>query len=224
MKCIIMLLLFFFCQLTISSSAVIAQEPITEVIKKGIKKIIVAVDLRIQRLQNQTIWLQNAQKTLENAMSKLRLTEISEWVERQRELYASYFEELWKVKALITYYHRVKDIVERQVQLVNEYKAAWSLFQQDKHFTPDELEYMYEVYTGIFDESIKSIDRLLLVVNAFTTQMSDGKRLEIINGVADELEERFRDLREFNNQNKMLSLQRASDQADIDYIRKLYGL
>jgi hypothetical protein len=43
-----------------------AQDPITLIIKQGIKKVIIAVDLKIQRLQTKTIWLQNAQKVVEN--------------------------------------------------------------------------------------------------------------------------------------------------------------
>ena len=171
-----------------------------EVIRQGIKKVIKVVDLKIQRLQNKTIWLQNAQKTLENTLSKLKLDEISDWIERQRKLYADYFDELWKVKAALTYYHRVKEIIEGQVQMVREYKAAWSLFRQDKNFTPDELNYINNIYTGMFDESLKSIDQLFLVVNAFAAQMSDAKRLEIINTVSDNVEQQFMDLKEFNNQ------------------------
>jgi glutamate racemase len=64
-----------------------AQIPVLEIIKAGVTKAIKAVDLKIQRLQNKTIWLQNAQKTMENAMSKLKLTEIGDWVEKQRKLY-----------------------------------------------------------------------------------------------------------------------------------------
>ena len=136
-----------------------AQIPILEIIKAGIKKVIVAVDLKIQRLQNKTIWLQNAQKTLENAMSKTKLTEISSWVEKQRKLYDDYFQELWKIKSALTYYHRVKDIIENQVAMVNEYKSAWTVFRQDKNFTAEELEYMFTVYTGMMDESLKSLDQ-----------------------------------------------------------------
>ncbi|RZJ37490.1 MAG: conjugal transfer protein TraI, partial [Chryseobacterium sp.] len=39
-----------------------AQIAVLEVIKAGVKKVIKAVDLKVQRLQNETIWLQNAQK------------------------------------------------------------------------------------------------------------------------------------------------------------------
>jgi len=201
-----------------------AQIPILEIIKAGIKKVIVAVDLKIQRLQNKTIWLQNAQKTLENAMSKTKLTEISSWVEKQRKLYDDYFQELWKIKSALTYYHRVKDIIENQVAMVNEYKSAWTVFRQDKNFTAEELEYMFTVYTGMMDESLKSLDQLFLVVNAFATQMSDAKRLEIINTAASTIEQGFMDLKDFNNQHKTISIQRSVEKGEIDYVRKLYGL
>jgi hypothetical protein len=201
-----------------------AQIPVLEIIKQGITKVIKAVDLKIQRLQNETIWLQNAQKVLENKMSELRLTEISDWVEKQRTLYAKYFDELWRVKAALSYYYKVKGIIGKQAQLVDEYKAAWALFKQDKNFTTDEVNYMQQVYSGIMEESIKNLDQLFLVINAFATQMSDAKRLEIINEVDMRLDENIGDLREFNIQNKMISLQRASEKGEIETVKRLYGL
>lgn len=201
-----------------------AEAQIVEIIKEAIKAVIVQVDLQIQRLQNKTIWLQNAQKKLENAISKLRLEEIRDWTEKQRKLYADYFEELRKVKLIITYFQRVKDIVTQQVQLINEYKQAWNLFRQDKNFTTEELNYMLSVYTGMMEESSKHIDQLLLVINSFETQMTDAARLEIIGKVAKNMEQTLLDLKSFNEENKLLSINRASSKLEIDYLRKIYGL
>ncbi len=201
-----------------------AQIPIADIIKAAVIKVIKAVDLQVQRLQNKTIWLQNAQKTLENEMSQLKLDEIKDWVGKQRKLYDDYYQELWKVKAALAYYQRVKDIIQRQVQMVNEYKGAWALFRQDKNFNTAELDYIYNICTGMLDESLKNIDQLFLVANAFATQMSDAKRLQIINAVSDNMEHKFMDLKEFNDQNKMISLQRASEKGEIEYAKRLYGL
>lgn len=211
------------CLMFLPIHRVKAQDPITEIIKQAVTKVIKAVDLQIQRLQNKTVWLQNAQKTLENKMSQLKLDEIKGWVEKQRKLYDDYFQELWKVKAILAYYQRVKDIIERQVQMVAEYKSAWALLRQDKNFTKEELDYMYSTYTGLMDESLKNVDQLFLVINAFATQMTDGKRLEIINTVSDNLEQQFVDLRDFNNQNRLIALQRATDRGEIEYVKRLYG-
>lgn len=201
-----------------------AAVPIWQIIKEAVKKVIVAVDLKIQRLQNKTIWLQNAQKVLENELSKLKLTEIAEWTEKHRKLYEQYYNELWEVKNAISTYQRIKRIMELQEQLVDEYKAAWRLVQQDEHFAQDELDYMYLVYSGILEESVKNLDEILLVVNPFKTQMSDGQRLEIIGQAGDKIERNYYDLKAFNAQNVMLSLNRAKDAHEIETVRKLYGL
>lgn len=201
-----------------------AQIPVIEVIKNATKKVIKAIDLQIQRQQNKVIWLQNAQKTLENTMSKLKLDEISDWVEKQRTLYKDYYEELAKVKAIITYYQRIRNISEKQIKLVKEYHRAWNLTKQDKNFTPEELNYMAKVYSGILNESAKNIDQIFLVINSFQTQMSDARRLEIINAAADQVDANYYDLTRFNQQNFLLSLQRAKAYNDVNAVKKLYGI
>jgi len=197
---------------------------IAQIIKEGVKKVIVAVDLQIQRIQTQTIWLQNAQKVLENAMSQLKLTDIANWVEKQKDLYADYYQELWEVKSAIVYYQRAKEIIAEQLELVNAYKQAFALFRQDKNFTEDEISYMYKVYSGILDESVKNLDQILNVINAFTTQMSDAQRLAIIDDAAKRIDQNYSDIKEFNNENIKISLQRAKEYNDVDVVKKLYGL
>ncbi|WP_317169300.1 hypothetical protein [Mucilaginibacter humi] len=133
-----------------------AQFVIGEVIKLTVTKVIKAIDLKVQRMQNKTIWLQNAQKVIENEMSKTRLTEISGWTAQQRTLYSNYYMELGKIKSIIANYQRIKEITLKQAALVSEYKRAWTLFRQDSHFNPQELNYMQQVYAGILDASVKN--------------------------------------------------------------------
>lgn len=197
---------------------------IAQIIKEGIKKVIKAVDLQIQRLQNETIWLQNAQKAIENTLSKLKLDEISGWVEKQRVIYADYFDELHRVRSIIAYYHKIKGITDKQVKIVEQYKKAWGLFKQDDHFTTREIEYMGKVYTGIFDESLQNLDQLFMVINSFATTMTDAERLQIIDGVSDQIDRNYFDLQVFNNENKMISLQRAKGEQEIQATKALYGL
>ena len=129
-----------------------AQIAVLQVIKAGIKRVIKAVDLKVQRMQNRMVWLQNAQKTLENQLSKLRLGDIADWTEKQRKLYEDYYQELWKVKSAITYIKRIKELSQEQGQLVKEYGWAWERFSKDPNFTPDELENMTTVYSGLLEE------------------------------------------------------------------------
>ena len=222
-KKFITLLFIFFC-LLFSPEESTAQDPLSLIIKEAVKKVIKQIDLQMQRLQNRTIWLQNAQKTVENKMSELKLNEIKDWVEKQRKQYDEYFQELWKVKTTISYMQKVRGIIQRQVELTYEYKTAWKLFQQDKHFSKEELQYMFSIYTGILNESIKNIDQLEMVINSFKTQMTDGQRMEIISALADKIDEQYADLKNFNAQNRLLSMQRGIENSQINYVRKLYGL
>lgn len=198
--------------------------PIAKIIKEAVKKVIKAVDLMIQRLQNKTIWLQNAQKVLENKLNELKLTEIAEWTEKHRKLYQDYYDELWQVKNTIAMYQRVRQVMDKQVRIVDEYRRCWDIVQNDEHFTDDEREYMAKVYSGIMDESVKNLDQILIVINSFKTQMSDGKRLEIIEQAASEIDQNYFDLKQFNTQNMLLSINRAKDFNEIDVVKQLYGL
>src|SRR5690606_28992668 len=109
-------------------------------------------------------------------------------------------------------------------QIIAEYKFTWSVINQDRHFTKAEIDFMYHVYTGILNESIYNLDQILLVINSFKTQMSDAKRLEIINKAGDQIERNYADLKQFNNQKIQLSMNRAKDEHEIESVRKLYGL
>jgi hypothetical protein len=201
-----------------------AQIPGVSIVTGLISKVIRAIDLQIQKQQNQVIWLQNAQKTLENTMSQLKLNDISQWAEKQRKLYDDYFRELKKVKTVLTTYTEVKDMIQRQKQLISEYNTTWNVIKQDKHFTPQELQYMYGVYSGILSESLKNIEQLDLAVTSLTTQMTDGKRLELIRRADKNLDRNLSDMRSFNDRNIRLSLARANDEQQAAELKQLYGV
>jgi hypothetical protein len=220
----LLIYLFVTIALLVPAKPANAQFVIGEVIKLTVTKVIKAIDRKVQRMQNKTIWLQNAQKVIENQMSKTRLTEISGWTEQQKQLYSNYYTELGNIKATISKYQRIKDITLKQAALVSEYKKAWSLFRQDSHFNPQELSYMQQVYSGILDASVKNLDEIMLVVSPAKTQMTDEQRLELINKASDHLDENYNDLHQFNNQGIQLSLQRSKDLSDTQSIKKLYGI
>jgi len=220
----IVVLAVLLVSMTLKPAEVKAQLVIAEVIKAGVKKIVKAVDLKVQRLQNKTIWLQNAQKVLENKLSKFRLGEISDWTEKQRTLYRDYFDELNKVKSAISYYHRIRDIGSKQSHLLKAYRKAWELSKRDPNFSPVELEYMSRVYGGILNASLKNIDQIITVIKPFEVQMTDAERLKIIRETANAIDQNYYDLIAFNRQNTLLSISRAKDNNEANQIRRWYGI
>lgn len=218
------LLLILCCSLTIHEQQAVAQIPVLDIVKKGVVKVIKAFDLMIQRLQNKSIALQNVQKVIENTLSKLKLAEIAEWSEKHRALYQKFYDELWKVRSTLATYHRISIIIQRQKQIVEQYSFSWQMARQDKHFTQSEIDYIYRVYTGMLDESVSNLDQILLVINSFKTQMSDAKRLEIINEAGDNIDQNYYDLKAFSEENIQVSLNRSKDEAEVEAVKKLYGI
>lgn len=201
-----------------------AQFVVGEVLQQTVGRVIRAIDLEVQRMQNQTIWLQNAQKALENQLHKAKLAEISGWSEKQQELYGNYYNELWQVKAIISDYERIKHITEKQAGLVSQYHRAWGLLQADKHFTADELGYMEKVYSGILQQSVSNLDEVLVVISGMKTQMDDAKRMELVAKASERIDQNCADLKKFNNQNMVLSLQRAKSLGEVETLKRYYGI
>jgi hypothetical protein len=195
-----------------------------EIIDEAIKAAIMAVDLAVQKIQTETIALQNAQKEVENVMQQTQLAAITDWVQRQKDLYSEYYGELWQVKNAIATYEKVKTLIEKETRLVADYKKAYSLVSQDPHFSEAEVSHIYQVYNSILTESIDCVGQLGLVINALVTQMTDGDRLRIIDVASDRIDSNYGDLQTFTQQNTLLSLQRAKDQRDGQMIRALYGI
>lgn len=200
-----------------------AQDPVLEAIKEATKQVIRAIDLQVQRLQNATVELQNIQKQVENVLSKLKLSEISDWTNRQRAQYQDYFDELWRVKSLITYYKQFSSIIAKQKQLFEEYKRAYGIIFQDTRFSPKEKDYIYGIYSAIVETSLKDVEDILTLTRSFTVQMSDADRLAMIEETAQAMDRHLTALRQFNQRNKLLSLQRAGSAYELDLIQRLYG-
>ncbi|AGA80306.1 hypothetical protein [Echinicola vietnamensis] len=197
---------------------------VLEIIKQGVKKVIKAIDLKIQRLQNQTIWLQNAQKVLENAMTKLELEGIGNWSEKQREQYGGLFDELWKVKQVLSQFQRVRDIAQKQAAIVGEYQKAWKVLSRSTLLTTSERDAMAAAYTNILEQSVQNLQHLTDVLTAYSIQMGDAERLEIIYRTDKKVQENLNELRSFNRRNfQVLRAREYYPQANAP-IKSLYDL
>jgi Neuraminidase (sialidase) len=195
-----------------------------EIVEQIIADAIMEVDLGVQKVQTETIQLQEAEKLVENEMEQLDLDDITDWVQNEWDLFNGYYQELWQVKAALATYVKVVAMIDRQAQLVRQEQAALAAVQQDRHFSAGELNYIAEVYAGIIEQSAQNISKLYMVIESFVTQMSDGDRLALIDGAAAGIDQNANDLNVFTQQNALLSLERAQDESDINQIKLLYGL
>jgi hypothetical protein len=214
----------FLCGLLAVQEKVHAQVPVVSVVSGIIKKVIIAIDLQVQKLQNETIQLQNAERSVENNLHLNSLNDINGWLTKEKALYQQYYKELATVRTVIADYDEVRRIIGQQEELLTEYHDANNLFRQDRHFTASELNQMSNVYSGILQESARNLQEVVTAVKSFSTQMKDAERLLLIHHATAGMQKNLDDLRQFNNHNVALSLARAGEEQDRAQVRELYGL
>ncbi|RNL88553.1 TerB family tellurite resistance protein [Sinomicrobium pectinilyticum] len=139
-------------------------------------------------------------------------------------LHQVFLDELMRVSPTVRNYKRVADIIRYQGLLVKEYKAAFSRFQKDGNFNPEELAYLKKVYDRLFKESLQNLDDLATVLTANKLRMSDDERLKAIDGIFADMEDKLEFLRYFNNKTMVLAIQKAREQQDIRTLELIYGV
>ena len=139
-------------------------------------------------------------------------------------LHQVFLDELMRVSPTVRNYKRVADIIRYQGLLVQEYKAAFSRFQKDGNFNPEELAYLKKVYDRLFKESLQNLDDLATVLTANKLRMSDDERLKAIDGIFADMEDKLEFLRYFNNKTMVLAIQKAREQQDIRTLELIYGV
>ena len=137
-------------------------------------------------------------------------------------LHKAFLDGLMEVSPTVRNYKRVGDIVNYQIILVREYRNAYDRFQSDGNFNPQELAYLGRVYDNLFDESLRNLDELLVIITAGKARMSDDERLQAIDRIYADMQDKLMFLRHFNNNTTILAVQRAKERNDARTIRNIY--
>lgn len=151
-------------------------------------------------------------------------TTIKDISEGNFSLHKTFLDGLMEVSPVVKKYKRVADIINYQIRIVKEYKSAFREFKENKRFTVAEIEYIGKVYGNLFDQSVKNIDDLAMIITAGKLRMSDDERLQAIDKLYEEILDQYSFLNAFNNSAAILAVQREKDQMDIDLMRKVHGL
>ena len=137
-------------------------------------------------------------------------------------LHEAFIDGLMAVNPAIKNYKRVVDIISYQKNIVREYKSAFIRFKQNGSFSPDEIEYLGKVYGQLFNKSIQNLDELATVITSSKLSMSDDERLQAIDRIFADTEDKLQFLRDFNKQANLLAIQRSREKKDIATMQQLY--
>jgi len=139
-------------------------------------------------------------------------------------IHQAFLDGLMAVNPSIRNYKRIPLIINYQKLLIQEYKRAYNRFKRDPNFKLEELEYLASVYKFLFDASVRNLDDLVTIITATKLRMSDDERMQAIDRIFYDMENKVVFLRYFNSNTQLLAIQRARSQNDVRTMQQLYGL
>lgn len=149
---------------------------------------------------------------------------IKDIAEGNYNIHQVFLDGLFAINPSIARYKRIPDIIRYQQLLMKEYRRAFNRFRNDSNLTPDEIIYLEKVYDYLIKQSLKNLEELAMIVTANKLRMSDDERIQSIERIYFDIENKLAFLRYFNNSTQVLVLQRAKEGSDVEAAKKLYEL
>ncbi|UYQ95991.1 TerB family tellurite resistance protein [Chitinophaga horti] len=165
---------------------------------------------KLNQLKNILTDLKKSYTILSNGYTSIRNI-----AEGNFSLHKVFLDGLMQVSPAVKKYRKVAGIVEYQIAVVKECKAASDRFNGLKTFRAAELEYLSAVYGNLIKLSLGNLDELILVVTAGQLRMSDDERLAAIDRIYAEMEDKLLFLRDFNGRTALMGLQRAKEKEEL---------
>lgn len=139
-------------------------------------------------------------------------------------IHKTFLDGLYAVSPEVRKYRRITQIIEYQLLLVKEYKATYDRFRRADVLSPQEISYLAGVYKRLFDSSMRNLEELTMIVTAGQLLMSDDERLQAIDAIHQDMEDKIMFLRYFNNQTSVLVIQKEKVKAEAHFSRTIQGI
>lgn len=139
-------------------------------------------------------------------------------------LHETFLDKLLQVSPVIKEYKRVADIINCQQKILSGYTSAFSNFKSDGNFTAEEIGYLENVYSNLFDESLDNLNELLMIITAGSLRMTDDERIAAIDRIYLDINDKLNFLNVFNNNTGLLAIQRQKAKNEVDVSRKSYNI
>ena len=149
---------------------------------------------------------------------------IKDIAEGNFNLHQVFLDALFAINPSIAKYKRIPQIISYQQLLLKEYKRAYGKFQNDPNLTKDEIRYLGKVYEYLVKQSLRNLEELAMIITAAKLRMSDDERIQAIDRIYLDMENKLSFLRYFNNSTQLLAIQRAKENGDVLTIQKLYQI
>jgi hypothetical protein len=188
---------------------------------QSVTQLLTQLSLDIQKLSELKSILNDMYKGY--AILDKGYSDIKEIAQGNFNLHKAFLDGLLAVSPTVSNYYKVAGIINTEISIVSEYKSAFRQWVSSGHFSISELNYISQVYAGLFSQCLRNLDALTMVITGDQLRMSDADRLGAIDGIYGSITGQLGSLRSFNNSLSIQAAQRAKEQNDINHLKSLYG-
>lgn len=132
-----------------------------------------------------------------------------------------FFKSLKNVKPAIHNSVKVVDIIAFQYSIIRDMKNVYLFCQNNKHFTPEEIRYVARVHTSMLLLCDASLSELHTIIQSGEAQMTDDERLQRIDKIHEDMQDKRAFVTAFGNDTKLLARQRQKEQIEVDQLIKI---
>ncbi|WP_241237896.1 TerB family tellurite resistance protein [Pseudoflavitalea rhizosphaerae] len=137
-------------------------------------------------------------------------------------LHNTFLNGLLAISPTVKKYHRIAEIINIQLSIVKQYKNALNDFRKTATLNPQEIQYIEQVFSNLFDRSVENMDELVMVITANKLRMNDAERLEAIDRIYDQMSDKLQFLHSFNKKGYLLVRQRDHSKQEHKNIDQLF--
>lgn len=139
-------------------------------------------------------------------------------------LHTDYFSSLKNVKPEIKNHTKVAGIISLQISIMDTYKHVYSNVNESGAFNPEEVSYINRVFTRLLDDCAGTLDELTMITTASKLEMKDGERLERIDELYKDMQDKYTFAQSFGNEAMVLAVGRIQEKNNIQTSRTLNGI
>ena len=139
-------------------------------------------------------------------------------------LHRDFFGSLKSVNPVIGNSAKVVDIIAFQYYIIRNMKGVYNFCASNKNFTPEEIRYIAKVHTNMLFLCDASISELLMIIRSDKTEMTDDERMQRIDKIYDDMQDKRAFVKAFDSDTKQLSSQRSKEEREAEIFRKVQGV
>jgi hypothetical protein len=134
----------------------------------------------------------------------------------------NYFLSLWKVKPGVKSYGKVLSILDMKAGIEKQYRLIRS--STTEFLNDEERSYVNSVYLNLASGCNDLDDELKMAINNDQMQLKDDERIQRIDKIYLDMQDRYQFSRSFVNEIKLLVLSRSKQRNDVNKSYSLYGI